>query len=40
MGVPPNHHFLDFSIANHPAIGVPPFIETLKPYNNYILTNH
>ena len=29
MGVPPNHPFIDgFSMINHPAIGVSPFIET------------
>ena len=29
IGVPPNHPFIDgFSIINHPAIGVPPFMET------------
>jgi hypothetical protein len=28
MGVPPDHPFIDeFSIINHPAIGVPPFQE-------------
>jgi hypothetical protein len=29
MGVPPNHPFINrLSIINHPAIGVPPLMET------------
>ena len=29
MGVPTNHPFINgFSIVNHPAIGLPPFVET------------
>ena len=37
-GVPPNHPFIDrFSIINHPAIGVPIFMETSMSLNSVVL---